>query len=493
MTELSTSNRPETASAAGTRGLDRVRALDPVHAASAVVGLVVAVFLLHQLTAWPPHEDESLALLVGRDSLGGVVSHVTRDRGGAPLHFLFAWAVAHVGLGLGGLRVVSASFAVASIPLIGLLARRLAGAPAAVGTVVLAGGSWLLLFHGIYGRMYSLFLALSVLSCLALLIALDGGGRRAWLAWLAVTVLCVASHPYGALVVASEALASPAAPAGSLAPDRRLVRRARRGRDPVLAHGHRPRGPLRRRRRRGWREARRPGRRARLPLRGAGDMTAGWTWILAPVLLVAGVGLVVAPRDAQRLSAAFLAVPPLAFLAARLGQRRGARVTAPHLRPAVLPALRRARRALARPRDRSGSGGRPGGARRRRGRVGVAPDDAALRVGAVGAPGGARSGQRLSRSHEPAGRPAPRLRPALPRRVGARPRPADDGAAARRPGADAEAPPPRAEAARTRRLGARRERQHEPVPAADDRAPPAASRGGVHGPDVRPVPRDPHT
>ena len=52
------------------------------------VALVAGGFLLHQLMAWPPHEDETLALFVGRDSLPGVVEHVTRERGGAPLHFL---------------------------------------------------------------------------------------------------------------------------------------------------------------------------------------------------------------------------------------------------------------------------------------------------------------------------------------------------------------------------------------------------------------------
>ena len=50
-----------------------------------IAGVVVAAaaFLLHQLMAWPPHEDETLALFVGRDTLPGVVEHVTRDRGGA--------------------------------------------------------------------------------------------------------------------------------------------------------------------------------------------------------------------------------------------------------------------------------------------------------------------------------------------------------------------------------------------------------------------------
>ena len=73
------------------------RAFVQAHALWIGVGAVTAAasaFLLHQLMAWPPHEDETLALFVGRDSLAGVVEHVTRDRGGAPLHFLFAYAVA---------------------------------------------------------------------------------------------------------------------------------------------------------------------------------------------------------------------------------------------------------------------------------------------------------------------------------------------------------------------------------------------------------------
>ena len=39
----------------------------------------VAVFLLARLTAWPPHEDETLALFVGRNSLGGLF-HTCSDR-----------------------------------------------------------------------------------------------------------------------------------------------------------------------------------------------------------------------------------------------------------------------------------------------------------------------------------------------------------------------------------------------------------------------------
>src|SRR5947209_12509368 len=36
----------------------------------------VAAFLLVQLQAWPPHEDETLALFVGRKSLGSLMHTV---------------------------------------------------------------------------------------------------------------------------------------------------------------------------------------------------------------------------------------------------------------------------------------------------------------------------------------------------------------------------------------------------------------------------------
>ncbi len=164
----------------------------------------VAAFLALRLTAWPPHEDETLAIFVGRKSLDGVLGTVLNQRGGAPLHFVFAWAVAHTGGALIALRAVSAIFAVASVPLIAILSARLAGRAAALVATVLASASWMLLFHGVYGRMYSLFLVTSLLSFLALLHATEQGGRRRWAMWVAAVLFCVAAHPYGALVLASQ-------------------------------------------------------------------------------------------------------------------------------------------------------------------------------------------------------------------------------------------------------------------------------------------------
>jgi hypothetical protein len=170
----------------------------------AACALAVGSFLLVQLTAWPPHEDETLALFVGRKSLPGLLDTVLDQRGGAPLHFLFAWIVAHTGGGLVGLRLVSAIFATATVPVIGLLTARIAGRAPALAATVLCSASWMLLFHGVYGRMYSLFLFTSTLSFLALLHACERRTRHSWALWALAMLLCVAAHPYGALVLAAQ-------------------------------------------------------------------------------------------------------------------------------------------------------------------------------------------------------------------------------------------------------------------------------------------------
>jgi len=285
----------------------------------AAISLAAGAFLLHQLMAWPPHEDETLALFVGRDSLSGVVEHVTRERGGAPLHFLFAWAVAHLGFGLGGMRLVSAAFAVASLPLVALLGRRLADRRSALIATALVAGSWVFLFHGVYARMYSLFLFLSLLSFLLLLRALDRRSWSTWAAWGVALLLGVASHPYGALVFASQA-------AFVLLARRDQIRRATVAfvvvclagipfwiTDLVLANrfdvgvggrGSRLGGP--------WAIV-------TYLWQTAGDFSTGRWPVLVAVLLIGLVGLTVVRTETRTFALCVIGVPVAAFLAARLG------------------------------------------------------------------------------------------------------------------------------------------------------------------------------
>ena len=257
----------------------------------ATVTVAAAGFLLHQLLAWPPHEDEALPLFVGRHPLGELFQVVLEERGGAPLHFLVAWAVAHLDLGLTGLRAFSAGCAVLSLPVVALLAARLGGRVRALIATVLVATSWTFLFHGVYGRMYSLFLLTSALSFLALLRALERGGRTRWGLWALAILGTVATHPYGALVLAAQGAFVVVARRDRLRGRPARVRSRRGARHPVLADRPRARRPLRRR----------SGPAAsRLDVldyvwHAAGDFTAGFP-VLPAVLVAAAAGFVTLPR-----------------------------------------------------------------------------------------------------------------------------------------------------------------------------------------------------
>jgi hypothetical protein len=282
----------------------------------------VAAFLLVQLSAWPPHEDETLPLFVGRQPLGDLFDIVLGKRGGAPLHFLLAWVVAHAGGGLLVMRAFSALFAVASVPAIAALGNRLAGRGPALAATALAAASWVLLFHGIYARMYSLFLFFSTLSYLALLRALERGGGRAWSLWAVVVLLAIGAHPYGALVLGSQGLYV-------------LVTRARlRQAVPAFAAVLVLAIPL-------WKSSvvlasrfdvgvggggggklRTPGEVLHYLWRVAGDSSAGYVGVLALVLLFAGLGLLRLAHEQPRsalLAVCVVLTPTLFFLAGRFG------------------------------------------------------------------------------------------------------------------------------------------------------------------------------
>jgi hypothetical protein len=283
--------------------------------------LAVGSFLLIQLTAWPPHEDETLALFVGRKSIPGLFDTVLDQRGGAPLHFLFAWIVAHAGGGLVGLRLVSAIFATATVPVVALLGKKLAGRPTALAATVLCSASWMLLFHGVYGRMYSLFLFTSALSFLALLHASEKRTRRAWALWAIAMLLCVAAHPYGALVLATQGVyvVLTRVPLRVVVPafatvlilgipfwrtDLVLAGRF----DVGVGNGSTTLGS--------------PGSIASYLEIVAGDFTAGYTPVITVVLLLALVGFVSLVRRKPRgavLVAAVVVVPLVALILAKLG------------------------------------------------------------------------------------------------------------------------------------------------------------------------------
>ena len=171
-----------------------------------VITAALATFLLFQMTVWPPHEDETLVFFVTQQPIGEVFSTVFAERGGAPLHWLLAYLAGSISHSLIALRLVSVIFAVASMPVIAALVARLTDKRTALVATALSAASWITIYHGIYARMYSLFLFLTAVSFLTLLRAVGTRKPKRWGAWVAASVLAIATQPYGTFVLAAQAV-----------------------------------------------------------------------------------------------------------------------------------------------------------------------------------------------------------------------------------------------------------------------------------------------
>ncbi len=259
-----------------------------------------------------------LELFAGRGSFPELVDTIFH-RGGAPLHFTLAWLVVHLGGGLTALRALSALFAVVSVPVVAFLCSRLAGRTAATAAAPLLAASWTLLFHGVYARMYSLFLVTSALSYLALLRATERGGRRAWSLWALAILATIATHTYGAIVLASQGLyvllgrpvplrraVPPFAAVGLLAVPFWWIDLVLAGRYDIGVGG-------------GGSKLSGPGDVLRYFFHAGADFTVGRRSIVWPVLAVAAIGLARLPRRSALLAGAVFLTPIAVFLGARVG------------------------------------------------------------------------------------------------------------------------------------------------------------------------------
>jgi 4-amino-4-deoxy-L-arabinose transferase-like glycosyltransferase len=119
-----------------------------------------------------------------------------------PLYYLLLsgwtrWA----GVSDAALRLFSVLWALGSIPVLWLIARRVGGEAAALPAVVLFAASPLGLYYSLEARMYSLVLFLAV-SMVALTLALGTRGARPWLvgAWSAVSAAALLTHYFSCFV-----------------------------------------------------------------------------------------------------------------------------------------------------------------------------------------------------------------------------------------------------------------------------------------------------
>jgi hypothetical protein len=175
---------------------------------AAVAGLTAIAFGLRLAELHQSLFGDELFLyrIVTHHGLGRVFTLVHDTESTPPLHFVLAWLGAKLGDPTVGMRLPSLLAGAATVPATFALGRRTVGERAALfGAAVVAIAPFALLY-GVDARAYATLGLLSVLSTLALLRALDGGGRGRWALFAALTLAVIYTHYAGVFVVAAQGL-----------------------------------------------------------------------------------------------------------------------------------------------------------------------------------------------------------------------------------------------------------------------------------------------
>ena len=140
--------------------------------------------------------DELSSMWITRhQSLGHVLSSIrSDDEITPPLFFVLAWASQKLGSSPDLARLPSIIAGTASIPLLYALGARTIGSRGAMVAAALFSLSPFLIFYSVEARSYSVAIAFVIGSTLALVCALEKGGRWRWFAYAACSCLAMLSH-----------------------------------------------------------------------------------------------------------------------------------------------------------------------------------------------------------------------------------------------------------------------------------------------------------
>ena len=120
------------------------------------------------------------------------------------VYFLLMRAWVHGGLSEAWLRLPSALFGIASVPLMYIVARRLAPAGTALASAALLAFSPAHVYYSHEARSYTLTIFLVLLSSYFFVRAVEEGRRRDWVLWTVFGILAFYSHDFAALVLAAQ-------------------------------------------------------------------------------------------------------------------------------------------------------------------------------------------------------------------------------------------------------------------------------------------------
>jgi uncharacterized membrane protein len=122
------------------------------------------------------------------------------------VYFLMMRAWIHLGQSEVWLRLPSALFGIASIPLIFLVARKFMEAVPALASSALLAFNPTAVSYSQDARSYTLTICLVLLSTYCFVGAVELGRRKDWLIWTIVSVLAFYSHDFAALVLVAQAV-----------------------------------------------------------------------------------------------------------------------------------------------------------------------------------------------------------------------------------------------------------------------------------------------
>jgi mannosyltransferase len=178
--------------------------------AAALVGIVLAGAALRFSTLdvqsfWL---DEAFTATLLKKDLGGLLGALPDSESTPPLYYVLAWLWSKpFGTGEVGLRSLSALLGTATIPIAYAAARELLTERVALVAAALVAVNPYLVWFSQEARAYSLFALLGAVSFLYFARAWrDRSGRALWL-WAAASAAMIATHYFGAFLVAAEAAA----------------------------------------------------------------------------------------------------------------------------------------------------------------------------------------------------------------------------------------------------------------------------------------------
>jgi mannosyltransferase len=169
-----------------------------------LIGAAIRFSTLDQQSFWL---DEATTWGIVSHGLGHALSAVPRTESTPPLYYVLVWLWSRIfGIGEVGLRSFSALCGTLTIPIMWAVGRRLVSERVGLVVALLTAVNPLLFWYSQEARTYSLLVALSALSLLAFLRALDRPGGSRLLSWGLVCALALTAHYFAAFVVVPEAI-----------------------------------------------------------------------------------------------------------------------------------------------------------------------------------------------------------------------------------------------------------------------------------------------